>query len=484
MSGRKLNALEQKLHQGALAAEDKTLTPKELESMSPDAAARTAALNFLLSAGLLKMLKDAKGKILFRAVGKREVEVKKDLTGEEAIVLGHIQAAGNEGIWTKHIKVKTELHQTVLDRCLKSLTQKQLVKAVKGSVQHPTRKMYMLFHLEPSVEVTGGPWYTDKELDTEFIKMLLKACLKFIRDRSQPRAKSSSDSSSQRQLFPISASPPYPSPAQIQAFLNKSRITETQLSVEHVEMLLEVLVLDGEIEKVPAMGAALWESSADTGDRNASESEEEYRKNKKRKRSEDSERRRKRKRRMESGSGSDSESDVSSKRKQKKRKSRDDSDEESDSEEVTKRRKKKGKKRRAERSDEGDSDTESENDRKKKRSKSSSSSSSKSKSKRRKYESSPPSSSSESESDAPSRRSKSKSKRSSSPAMALMDESFTGGVYVYRAIQSERLLSFGFSQAPCGRCPQFDFCKGGGPVNPQECVYFEEWLGKQEVKIE
>lgn len=65
-----------------------------------------------------------------------------------------------------------------------------------------------------------------------------------------------------------------------------------------------------------------------------------------------------------------------------------------------------------------------------------------------------------------------------------MDDSFAGGVYVYRAIQPERLLNFGFSQAPCGRCPSFDFCKGGGPVNPQECVYYGEWLGKQEVKNE
>ena len=24
----------------------------------------------------------------------------------------------------------------------------------------------MLYHLEPSVEMTGGPWYTDNELDT------------------------------------------------------------------------------------------------------------------------------------------------------------------------------------------------------------------------------------------------------------------------------------------------------------------------------
>ncbi len=49
--------------------------------------------------------------------------------------------------------------------------------------QNPTRKIYMLYHLEPSVEMTGGPWYTDHELDTEFIKLLCSACLRFIRDR-------------------------------------------------------------------------------------------------------------------------------------------------------------------------------------------------------------------------------------------------------------------------------------------------------------
>ncbi len=36
------------------------------------------------------------------------------------------------GIWTKHLKAKTELHQTVIDRCLKSLVQKQLIKTVKS----------------------------------------------------------------------------------------------------------------------------------------------------------------------------------------------------------------------------------------------------------------------------------------------------------------------------------------------------------------
>jgi DNA-directed RNA polymerase III subunit RPC6 len=104
------------------------------------------------------------------------------------------------GIWTKHLKAKTNLHQTVIDRVLKSLTTKNLIKRVPSvqvrsfftlqSVedllnhdQHPTRKIYMLSGLDPSVALTGGPWYTDNELDTEFIQHLTEACLKFIRDQ-------------------------------------------------------------------------------------------------------------------------------------------------------------------------------------------------------------------------------------------------------------------------------------------------------------
>jgi DNA-directed RNA polymerase III subunit RPC6 len=132
----------------------------------------------------------------------------------------------------------------------------------------------MLYHLDPAVEVTGGPWYTDNELDTEFIKLLSRACLQFVKDRvrvlstlaistsslthelcqSFPRAKRSADnehgSAPSQALYAISAAPAYPSSQQVQSFLSKSKITETTLSVEHVEMLLNVLVLDGEVERV------------------------------------------------------------------------------------------------------------------------------------------------------------------------------------------------------------------------------------------
>ncbi|KAG2073840.1 hypothetical protein BDR04DRAFT_1126991 [Suillus decipiens] len=189
---------EQKLHQAALSSTD-----KKLKKVIPDVSVRTAAVSFLLGAGMLNVLSDTAGIISFRAVMKKEIEVKKDMSGEEAMVLGHIQASANEGTWTKQLKAKTEPHQTLIDRCLKLLVQKQLVKAIKA-VRHPTRKIYMLAHLEPSVELTGGPWYTDNELDTEFIKLLSTARLHYIRDRVRRPSPSPYNSNSQYS-FPLPA---------------------------------------------------------------------------------------------------------------------------------------------------------------------------------------------------------------------------------------------------------------------------------------
>lgn len=104
------------------------------------------------------------------------------LNDDARLVYNTIRSAGNNGIWTKDLKKKTNLHTIVLNRTLKSLEQKQEIKAVKH-VKYPTRKIYMLFNLSPSSEVTGGAWYTDQELDTDFIDSLKAACLKYIMSR-------------------------------------------------------------------------------------------------------------------------------------------------------------------------------------------------------------------------------------------------------------------------------------------------------------
>ncbi|KAH9908233.1 RNA polymerase Rpc34 subunit-domain-containing protein [Fomitopsis serialis] len=454
-ASRKPNVQEQKIHQAALADPRKSITPKECEALVPDSKARMDAINFLLATGLLKAMKDTKGNVLFRAVMKKEMEVKKDMSGEESMVLSHIQASGNEGIWTKHLKAKTELHQTVIDRCLKSLTQKQLIKAAK-SVEFPTRKMYMLYHLDPSVKMTGGPWYTDNELDTEFIKLLCSACLRFIRDRSLPKASSSTPNNAP--LYPI---------AQVLNFLRKSRITETTLEVEHAEMLLGVLVLDGDVERLPTFGAAMWESNMEATTGDGSDDETRSSSSKKRKRKdkerEGSLRKRKRSKRSHSDAESDSEDsdpedDQQSKSKSKsKRRARTRATRAIGMTEVRKKTRhgkrggsganrrvtKKVTMRKTQEEEQIQDDSESESSR---------------------------TASSDSDTDARPRsksKSKSKSKRSSPALQYSLDagdmDALEYGAHVYRAVRQEYAGGVGLGQAPCTRCPTFDFCKPGGP---------------------
>ncbi|KAF2221252.1 RNA polymerase Rpc34 [Elsinoe ampelina] len=40
----------------------------------------------------------------------------------------------------------------------------------------------------------------------------------------------------------------------------------------------------------------------------------------------------------------------------------------------------------------------------------------------------------------------------------------------------QELEENGLTQAPCGRCPVFDLCEEGGPVNARNCEYFPIWL--------
>jgi DNA-directed RNA polymerase III subunit RPC6 len=79
------------------------------------------------------------------------------LSAEELLVYQVIKQAGNTGVWTRDLKVRTNLAQPQVTKMLKALEGKSLIKSVKN-VNNPSRKLYMLFELEPSREITGGAW--------------------------------------------------------------------------------------------------------------------------------------------------------------------------------------------------------------------------------------------------------------------------------------------------------------------------------------
>src|SRR3984957_12238712 len=161
-----------------------------------------------------------------------------------------------------------------------------------------------------------------------------------------------------RLLYPISAAPSYPTSQQIQTFVSKSKITDTRLTVEHVEMLLNILLLDGEIEKVfsmccsrmsniewqcvllqvPAFGAALWESNFNMGE---DDETEEDRPRMKRKRKYDKEKDQRKSKRPKRSEHADSDLDDDDTRKNNnKRRRKDDDANSSDSDNHDKRKKK------------------------------------------------------------------------------------------------------------------------------------------------
>lgn len=56
----------------------------------------------------------------------------KNMSGDEEILYGYIQEAAREGIWTKTLKAKTNMHTTTMNKALKGLEGKRFVKAIKS----------------------------------------------------------------------------------------------------------------------------------------------------------------------------------------------------------------------------------------------------------------------------------------------------------------------------------------------------------------
>ena len=107
----------------------------------------------------------------------------------------------------------------------------------------------MLYELTPSIEVSGGPWFTDSELDHEFINELLTAMSKFITSKSFSRvATGNKDSGTTVSFAPNHTG--YPTLNQIYLWVKNSNLTEVDLAEADIKSLLDVLVYDGKVERV------------------------------------------------------------------------------------------------------------------------------------------------------------------------------------------------------------------------------------------
>jgi DNA-directed RNA polymerase III subunit RPC6 len=98
---------------------------------------RVSALNRLLSLNKIDLLKSATepGTFLYRirdTTGTSGSSIAVGGDQMERVVYQLVKESGNLGIWMRDIRIKTKLSQTILNKTLKSLESKKLIKAVKS----------------------------------------------------------------------------------------------------------------------------------------------------------------------------------------------------------------------------------------------------------------------------------------------------------------------------------------------------------------
>jgi DNA-directed RNA polymerase III subunit RPC6 len=189
--------------------------------------ARAGAYNALLAAHRLQVFAGDEGQEpRYRAMAAAETYKYKGLTSEDALVLQVIENAGNVGIWTRDIKQRTNVPQARVNRTLRLLEDRLLVKHVK-SVQHASRKVYMLANLTPAEEISGGPWYRaeDNQPDQEFIEALRRVVLRRL--EGAPR-----------------------SLADLTRHISTTGVSIAPLSMKHMDHIMRTLVLDELVQEV------------------------------------------------------------------------------------------------------------------------------------------------------------------------------------------------------------------------------------------
>ncbi|TDZ16260.1 putative DNA-directed RNA polymerase III subunit rpc6 [Colletotrichum orbiculare MAFF 240422] len=220
-------------------------------------------------------------------------------TDEQRMVYGAIDEAGGDGIWSKTIQHRLNMHDSVLKTALKQLQGKGLIAPFKN-VEHPNKRMFIKASMRPSERATGGPWFTDSTLDEAFIEDLQRILFDQIRRKSTYLSNGSSASRTsvpkkgiikggldakgkKRSAGEISGEEPggasaaavavvppkressilplpagfkeYPTVRELARFISQSGITtDTILGEEDVQKLVDVMVFDKLVEPIRVAG--------------------------------------------------------------------------------------------------------------------------------------------------------------------------------------------------------------------------------------
>lgn len=164
-----------------------------------------------------------------------------NVTNEEQLVYSLVEESGQLGVWIRDIRERSGLNDTQLKRILKSLEGRKLVKSIKAV--GTTRKSYILYGIEADESLTGGTFYSDQQLDSEFVETLIQVCVTMLLSRrKQAEDEYKNDILGQRDAMYVESD-------EVAKYIHDKGICKIQLGVSDIEAILDIAVLDGRLEK-------------------------------------------------------------------------------------------------------------------------------------------------------------------------------------------------------------------------------------------
>ncbi|AFN83826.1 DNA-directed RNA polymerase III subunit C34 [Encephalitozoon romaleae SJ-2008] len=153
----------------------------------------------------------------------------------ELTIYNLVSQSGNEGVWLKVIKDKTNMPHNLIGKVLRSMESKRIIKSVKCLKNN--RKVYVLYDEVPSEEITGGIWFQDNDVDAECVTRVLEIIQLFLEKRLNGNLEL----------------PEYednPALEEIMSYVKNLNILSVPLRAEDLETLVDILVFDGKVEKL------------------------------------------------------------------------------------------------------------------------------------------------------------------------------------------------------------------------------------------
>lgn len=205
------------------------ISNSDLQKHFPNEIEQLAGIINELSSESRIVMSRTKNDLFYNLLAEEEASKFHNLDQYARLVYSVIEKAGNEGIWTRDIRGETNLQTSQLTKIYKQLEGRQLIKPVK-SVNAKTKKLYMLYDLTPSTNLTGGIWYSaDLEYDHEFINEMRNFLLLVAKKKNNGNGVVLKE---------------------FHEMLTRANISRVSLGLPEVQQLLDTLVFDYHLTKL------------------------------------------------------------------------------------------------------------------------------------------------------------------------------------------------------------------------------------------